>query len=169
MWIALFTLAVYVALKSGQLAILGKASGYRDAPVSVGRRLRKGEPMLLIICVLITAPPVLAGTWYHQHKFEEVLRNAVKCYGLVHAYRNAPEIERSNDGYAVYESVYGYRSTAFDASRQLGSDTKTVQRQLDQAALAMAAESRRAGKGVRHERLSMTQSCLHPPKELPNA
>ncbi|MDQ3479713.1 MAG: hypothetical protein M3438_11270 [Pseudomonadota bacterium] len=169
MWTALILLAVYVALKSGQFAFLGKASGYRGEPVSLGRRLRKGEPALLIIAALITVPPVLAGTWYHRHKFEEVLRNSVKCYGLVQAYQNAPEIKRSNGGYAVYESVYGYRWAAFDASRQLGSDAKAVQQRLDEAALAMAAESRRAGAGVRHERLSVTQSCLHPPKEPPNA
>lgn len=169
MWIALIVLAVYVALKSGRFAFIGRASGYRDEPVSVGRRLRKGEPALLIIAALVTVPPVLAGTWYHRHKFEEVLRNSVECYGLVQAYQNEPEIKQSNGEHAVYESIYGYRWTAFDAARQLGSDAKAVQQRLDEAALAMAAESRRAGEGVRHEKLSATQSCLHPPKEPPNA
>jgi hypothetical protein len=169
MWIVPIFVAVYVALKTGQFAFLGKASSYRDEPVSVGRRLRKGEPALLIVAALVTVPPVLAGTWYHRHKFEEVLRNSVECYGLVQAYKNAPEIKRSNGEYAVYESVYGYRWAAFDASRQLGSDATAVQRRLDEAAWAMTAESRRGRERVRQERLSMTQSCLHPPKEPPNA
>lgn len=169
MWIALVALAVYVALKSGQFAILGKASGYSGEPVSVGRRLRKGEPALLIIAVLITVPPALAGSWYHKRKFEKVLSDSVACYGLIQAYQNAPEIKRSNGDYAVYESFYGYRWAAFDGSRQLGSDAQATQRRLNEAALAMAAESRRAGEDVRHERLSATQSCLHPPKEPPNA
>lgn len=168
-WTALALLVVYVALKSGQFAFLGNASGYRDEPVSVGRRLRKGEPALLLIAALITIPPVLAGTWYHRHKFEEVLRNSVECYGLVQAYKDTPAIKRSNGEHAVYESVYGYQWAAFDASRQLGSDATAVQRRLDEAALTMAAERRRAGEGIRHERLSVTQSCLHPTKQGPNA
>ena len=169
MWIALVFLAVYVALKSGQFAFIGKTSGYREEPVSVGRRLRKGEPALLIIAALITVPPALAGTWYHKRKFEKVIGDSVACYGLVQAYKDSPEIKRSNGEHAVYESVYGYRWTAFDASRQLGSDAEAVQRRLNEAASAMATESRRAGEGARHERLSMTQSCLHPPQEPANA
>jgi hypothetical protein len=169
MWAALIILAVYVVLKSFQLAFLGKASKYRDEPVSMGRRLRKGEPALLIIATFVTVPPVLAGTWYHKHKFEKVLSDSVACYGLIQAYQNTPEIKRSNGEYAVYESVDGYRRSAFDASRQLGSDAAAAQRRLDKAAVATAAESRRASEGVWHEKLSVTQRCLHPPKELPNA
>jgi hypothetical protein len=169
MRIALIFLAVYVALKSGQFAFLGQASGYRDEPVSVTRRLQTGEPALLMMAALITVPPMLAGTWYHRHKFEEVLHNSVECYGLVQAYKDATAIKRSNGEHSVYESVYRYRSTALDASWQLGTEAKAVQRRLDEAALAMAAESRRGREGIRQQRLSMTQSCLHPPKEGPNA
>lgn len=169
MWIALILLAVYGALKSGQFAFLGKTSGYSDEPMSVGNRLRKGEPALLIIAALVTVPPALTGTWYHRHKFEEVLRNSVECYGLVQAYKDAPEIKRSIGEHAVYESVYASRWAAFDASSQLGSDARAVRRRLDEAALAMAAERRRADEGIRQERLSATQRCLHPPQEPPNA
>ena len=168
-WIAILVLIVYAALKSGQLAFIGRAAGYRGDPIPFAHRLRTGEPALLITATLITVPPALAGAWYHKHKFEKVLSASVTCYGLVHAYRNAPEIKHTNGEHAVYESIYGFRWSAFDASRQLGSDVAATQRRLDAAVLTRTAESSRRGGVALRERLSDTQSCLHPPKESPNA
>ena len=169
MWIAPAALAVYVALKSGQLAFLGRAAGYRVEPVGLGRQLRKGEPALLIIAVLISVPPALAGVWYHKHKFEKVLRESIACYGLIQAYQQAPEIKGSNGEHAVYESIYGYQGTALDAARQIGLDARVTQRRLDQTASMAGAERRRADRRIDRAKLAAVQSCLHAPKEPPNA
>ena len=169
MWIAFVAAAVYLALKSGQFAFLGKAAGYRVEPVSLAQRLGKGEPALLIVATLISVPPAFAGTWYHKHKFEQVLSHSVGCYALIRAYQEAPEIKHSNEEHAVYRSIYGYRGDALDASRQLGVDAGVTQRQLDQTASTLVAESRRADDGIGGGRLVETQSCLHPLKAPPNA
>lgn len=169
MWIALVAVAVYAALKSAQLAFLGQAAGYSKEPISLGRRLRKGEPALLIVAAIVTMPPAIAATWYHTHKFQTVLGESIRCYGLIRANHLVPEISHSNGEYAVYESLSGYRWTALDAGRQLGQNGGAVQRQLDQAASALTADRQHAGKSNRQDRLSATQECLHPPKDLPNA
>ena len=117
-WIALLALGVYAALKSAQFAFVGRAAGYRDEPVGPGRRLRRGEPALLIVVVLVTMPPTLAATWYHRHKFEEMLFRSVRCYGLIQTYQEAPEIKGSNGEHAITS-----RSTAIARPRSTRRDS----------------------------------------------
>lgn len=169
MWAASLFLLVYVALKSGRLAFVGAASGYRGEPIGMASRLKAGEPALLIGAALLTVPPVLGAIWYHHHKFSAALHDSLICYGLIMAYRDAPEIMRSNGEHAVYLSFESHRMTALDAANQVGLSRQRSQRRLDDAATAALAERHRAGARLRRAQLAETQRCLHPPSEPPNA
>lgn len=167
-WAIILLLFAYVSLKAAQLAFTGRASGYRGEPISLRRRLKAGEPAILIVAALITVPPALAATWYHTHKFTAVMRHSVDCYGLIAVHRSDPEVMRSNGEHAVYNAYEKYRGTAFDAGRQLGLSTAAVRQRLDSSASAFAREKPNAGAKIRRSRIDTTQHCLHPPREPAN-
>ena len=166
---AFLLVLVYAALKGGNLAFTGKASGYRSEPLGLWERLRMGEPALLIGAALLTVPPVLAAQWYHKHKFSAVLQDSLTCYALVAVYRDAPEIMRSNGEHAVYLSFEEYRANALGAANQLGLTPRASQGRLNDAMAAATNERALVRKTLRHARLAETQRCLHPPIESPNA
>ena len=167
--VALLPLLVYAAVKGGQLAFIGDASGYRGGPVGLARRVRKGEPMLLLVCILLAVSAVLAARWYHRHVFDAMLRNSLGRYGLVGAYRAEPAIMRTNDEHAMYQSFYGYRATALDSARQLGLTAVASQARLDAAWASAAGERVRADDALLRLRTAQTQRCLHPPALPANA
>lgn len=167
-WAVILLLFVYVALKLAQLAFTGRASGYRREPTSLGRRLKAGEPAILLVAALVTVPPALAATWYHRHKFTAVMHQSVDCYGLIAVYRSNSEVMRSNGEHAVYDAYEEYRGTAFDAGRQLGLSTAAVQQRLDSSVSVFAQEQPNAGAKIRRNDIDMAQRCLHPPREPAN-
>lgn len=167
-WAFILLLFAYVSLKAAQFAFAGRASGYRREPMSLRRRLKAGEPAILIVAALVSVPPALAATWYRTHKFTAIMHQSVDCYGLIAVYRSDPEVMRSNGEHAVYNAYREYRGTAFDAGRQLDLSTAAVQKRLDSSASALAAEKPNAGAKTRRSRIDTVQHCLHPPREPAN-
>lgn len=168
-WAGILLLLVYAALKGARLAFV-TTSGFGDAPVTFGKRLRSGEPTLFIIALLLSVPPVLGAIWYHKRKFTAILNESTACYGRILAYRNVPEIERTNDESAIYAAFEGYQASAFDAARQLGMSLTMVQRQLDAAAAMSVSDQKAHGAGrFWQDQIDSTRRCLQPPREVPNA
>lgn len=168
-WAIFFLLVVYAALKIGRVVMTGTGSGYREADVGIWRKLKSGEPILLLIALLISMPPAMAATWYHHQKFDTVLRSSTNCYALISAYKQTPEIMRSNGEFAVYESAYGYRWSALDAAWQLGLKAGVTERKLDSTVDAVKFEYTRLTVPIREARLASVQRCLHPPQDQANA
>lgn len=168
-WGLLFLLVIYAALKSARVLMMGRRPGYRENDLAPWQRLRAGEPLLLILAMLISLPPAVAATWYHQHKFAAVLESATACNALISAYQQTPEIMHSNGEFAVYASANGYRASAVDAARQLGLSPTTIEKDLVTAVRSAETEQAQVGARVRQTRLVAVQSCLHPPPESANA
>lgn len=158
-WAALLFAIAYLALKLTRLLFIGRSPAYQAEPVNWNQRLRASEPWLLIITALVTVPPTLAATCYHQHVFAADLDRSLDCYRLIVAYRDAPDIMHSNGEHAVYLASEKYGSTASVSAYQLGWTRAALKRRIDQ----LVSEKTSANRALQASRIVEVQRCLHPP------
>jgi hypothetical protein len=153
--------------------VLAKGRGFDRAEVSLWDRLRAGEPWLFLAAALISVPLVLSMSAYSRRTFTGSYRNSVACYGRISALANLPEVEAKADGFAVYESVQGYRTSAFRTGAELGMRPGEVSEALaDRAASfsrAFALLQRQQRRQEMEAEIARTLRCVHPPADPANA
>ena len=136
----IWSLIVYAGLKFAQL-MTGGDRGYRLAPVSIADRLRRGEPWLIVLAVILVVPLSLTAHRYHQRKFAAVLERAVDCYGRLSVVSGREGVASAVHGHAFYEGIRGYRETASDAAAQLGLGQDDTARMLKGSVAALMRQA----------------------------
>jgi hypothetical protein len=166
-WLAVF----YGAFKFPAMA-LALNRGFVRRDLSFGDRLRAGEPGVFLAAVLISVPLVLLMSGYSKRTYTGNYLRAVACQGRITALMDLPEIRRSADGFAVYETVQGYGTSAYVNAAHLGMKPDQVTKALAESRRSFseaygALRSQRLQQGMKDE-VSRTLRCLHPPPDPPN-
>lgn len=168
LWLAVF----YAAFKFAGM-VLAQGRGFRKADIAFRDRIRAGEPGLFLAALAVSVPLVLSASAYSRRTFTGHYRNSVTCYGRIIALAGLPEIRRSTDAFALYESVQGLRSSAFTTGSQLGIEPGEVSRTLAERATsygkAYAALQRQGSRQGMSDQIEPTLRCLHPQPAAPNA
>jgi hypothetical protein len=168
LWLGL----TYAAFKFAGM-VLASGRSFDRAETTFGERLRAGEPGLFVAAVLVSVPLVMAMSAYSRRTFTSSYRNSITCYGRINALANLPEVRAKVDGFSVYESAQGYKSSAFRMGAHLGMRRDEVSTALAvhtasfsrTYAILRRQESREQANGE----VDRTLRCLHPPADPANA
>ena len=165
-------LLTYSALKSISIAH-AKSAGYRRAEVSLGARIRVGEPTVFLVALMIAVPVSLGTSWYSHRAYKRTFESSSGCYGRIMALKDLPAIKNGTDSFAIYENIQGYKGSAKATATNLGMTPAETDRWLDNQVRASARRySSAAGGHVqqrRQEEIAETWQCLHPPPDPANA
>jgi hypothetical protein len=162
----------YAAFKFAGM-VLAKRRDFDQAEISLRDRLRAGEPGLFLAAVLVSVPLVLSMSAYSRRTFTGYYRNSITCYGRIKALANLPEVRANVDGFSVYESVQGYKVTAFRMGAELGMRRDAVSTALAQQTASFGRAYGVLRKQELRQRMKVeidrTLRCVHPPADPPNA
>lgn len=168
LWLAV----TYCAFKFAGM-VLARGPGFRPSEIGFQYRLRAGEPGLFLAALMVSAPLALLMSSYSKRTYTGVYTNAVTCYGRITALMPLPEVSRNVDGFTLYDSVRGYRTSALRTGADLEMKPGEVIRALaaSRAGFTRAyfAQQRWGMRQGMDGEVAMALRCLHPRVDAANA
>jgi hypothetical protein len=156
----------YLTLKLIQL-VFGSRPGVDEAPVSIRRRLLRGEPILCAIAFALSVPAALLSSWYLHRGYERSLDFAADCYGRLRALDGLPDVRQRFDPFKVDEVIQRAEGSAAIAGQALDLEPARIHGMFAQKsrfhADRYAVLARQGGQHGRDGEAAAIARCLQQP------